>query len=171
MHLRPCLHCRHKHDCEIKPSILEGLCNMRLPNVGVKPTLMNFACELRVMGLKPGARVSVRLKTYRTASVPDGHTDYEIDCVDDIDATVMKHCKRKGAGKILLWLDAPIVRAFTADTMQQIIKVWPDRLTILGGTVPICEECGKPVGAKRINDYWCSENGECEADKAGDSDD
>ena len=151
MQLKPCRHCRFKADCEVREKIRAG---MSLKLRGVRFSSLNFVCRKRSEGITAGARVSLEVCEYeQSGGSVENWPDWEPNELE-VTGTVMKHEK----GKVMVWLDEPIKRAFTQDrdnVKTERLKVWPERLTALGESVEVCSECGRPDGKENREEWFC----------------
>jgi ribosomal protein L21E len=135
MILKPCLHCAHRKGCEKNAAMLA-----RLRGSGV--TMATFRCAERLKGYDQGQRVLVTIEnafnTYDESSYTQGDTSSA-----ELLGTIIGRAKK--AGKLIVWLDD--IR--DTDIKKQAVCLHPDRLTLLGETVPLCQSigCGRPLTA------------------------
>lgn len=132
MFLKPCYNCPHKPSvfpprrCEIKEQKLAAI-------RGHGFTSANFKCDKRLSTLQPGQRVKLEIWSFEEEG------GWDLDSTEDTYlATVMRESK----GRILVWLDKPTSKG------RNPIRVRPDGVTPIEGTVALCSECGQPDGTE-----------------------
>jgi hypothetical protein len=160
--LATCNGCPLVPDCAIRRDKLRLL-------RGSGITYARFPCTDRRLGIEPGARVSVRLRSVEIVEGPWG--DDTATYLDDYSGTAMAW--RSGPTehgwkpeRLLVWLDEP-----SPEYARQMVTVNPSRLAKLDEPpVEVCPECGIPEGCSRSADhpYFCSvcEDGGTEARQA-----
>jgi hypothetical protein len=136
MNLRPCLHCAHRPGCERHSTMLA-----RLRGSGV--TLASFRCDDRLKGFEAGNRVSVTIMHAEETLDEYSYTTNRYGEMEFV-GTILGRAKK--AGKLVVWLDD----ISGTDVKKQAVCLHPDRLTLLGETVPLCRSvaCGRPMTAK-----------------------
>jgi hypothetical protein len=147
--LRPCLHCRHKQNCETKRAKLAAL-------RGTGITAAQFKCHTHTSEFYPGLVVEAEI-----ANATVGHGAYGEP--QQWSATLLGVVMRWVGGKVLVYIHDG---QEAGKTERSVVKLWPDRLTPANLVVAVCDECGIPKGEKL--DKWgceichpenCDENG------------
>jgi hypothetical protein len=135
MLLRPCLHCAHRKGCERNATMLA-----RLRGSGV--TMATFPCRERYKGFDPGVRVAVTL-LYAEATPDEASYTENPDGSMEFLGTIIGRAKK--GGKLVVWLDD----ITDTEVKKQAVCLHPDRLTLMGETVPLCKSigCGRPLSA------------------------
>ncbi len=142
MYLKPCRHCPLRETCEGYETTLRRSRGLGLTAATIRCL---FYRETFQSGQQVRARFPCASEVYR-----DGEpTSAELTCI------VMRWTPK---GKVILYIE-PDQEA--GDTNHRIVRLWPDRLTLIQGTRSVCEECGLPDGVK-IAGWHCDT---CEAGK------
>jgi len=135
MILQPCNKCWLKK-CEHKDRVRSHLKGSGVMSARIK-------CADYFRPYPPGTRVEADFIIYE----PSGYEDMA-PIETTIAGTVMKTKDRK----VYVWLDEELEHGY-------IVKLWPDRLTLLKEEpVNVCV-CGKPEGKENSKDFWCDKCG------------
>lgn len=145
MLLKPCLHCPHKSNCEIRDDI-------RARAKGLPFTVASFKCEKRDAVWRIGQRVTAEFTVLTSFTMGGYGEPREGWTSEEHIGTVIG---RKD-GKIVVWLDEPL----DEEGKRFIVKLWPDRPDLKAAAEPdavLCSECRKPHGREQVSAGWhCS---------------
>jgi hypothetical protein len=133
--LVPCMRCNLRKDCAIRSEKLALLRPAKVASV-------RWRCSERLAAFPVGSRVSTPATWFE---LQDGGYDgpWHSESTEIESATVVSH-PREMHGRVLVRLDREISGI---KGPVQFVKRWPDQLTRIEGSVPVCATCGRPETA------------------------
>jgi hypothetical protein len=159
MYVKPCARCPKRADCANRKTIIERVRGLRLGSI-------SFRCDIYTDSFKPGMRVTCTLLSDReqfeaTATVMAWQGRKVQVCVDAEFQAPMR--------TVYGWCGEPDIEQPANTISRSVVKLWPDRLTPTGETVPICRNCRRPMH-RPIEAWECNQYDPTEICVAGDPD-
>jgi hypothetical protein len=157
MHIKPCARCPKRKDCERRAAVVKGVRGLRLTSIA-------FQCDTYTDAYQPGMRVRAKLLTGRetfeaTGTVMAWQGRKVQVCVDEEFQAPME--------TVYGWSGEPDIQQPEDTISKSVVKLWPDRLTPTGETVPICRNCRRPMH-RPIEGWKCNRHDDTETCVAGD---
>lgn len=146
MYVKPCARCPKRATCETRRAKIIGVRGLKLGSI-------SFRCAEILDLYKPGMRV--------LAQIAHGDREYE-----------GWKSEFKVLGTVMAWKGSQVMVCTDDDgpegtTSKAVVKLWPDRITATGETVPICRNCRRPMH-RPIEDWKCNQYDNEETCVAGD---
>lgn len=144
----PCQHCKLKGGCVKRADILAKV-------RGLYMTTASIRCRDSYALFPPGTRVTAVFRVDELVGHDLDGAPNLVESTHEISGTVMyRHGRR-----IRVWLDEGLGDPKARENKEGrfIIALYPDRLTKIGGFVPVCTSCGRPRDQNNSPAWFCGE--------------